>query len=428
MLDIRYIEAHTQEVIDKLQARHYSNAATEIATLLKTNATRKVTQKQSDDLARTLKQKAGEIGKLIAQKNESAASALKKEIKLYKKSYNDLIHTLKELEKRLKEQLLTIPNPPDPITPPGKTEADNKVVHEWGDLPTLPPNAQPHWELLERYELASFSLGAKITGSGFPIYQGKGAQLQRALIRFFLEEALQKGYEEVIPPLLVNAKTAQGTGQLPDKEGQMYTLQEPELYLIPTAEVPVTNIYSDQIIPVTKLPIKHVAYSSCFRKEAGSWGAHVRGLNRLHQFDKVELVQVVHPEQGHATLEKMRAYVQSLLEKLGLPYRTLLLCCGELGQTAAITYDLEVWSAAQKKWLEVSSISLFNDYQARRMNLRYEDGKEKGFCYTLNGSALALPRIVAALLENYQTTEEIQLPDALKPYLPFSSLKKTNTL
>lgn len=424
MLDIRYIEAHKEEVIDKLHARHYPHAATEIAALLQANVSRKAIQKQSDDMARTLKQKAGEIGKLLAQKNESAASALKKEIKGHKEKYNDLIHTLKDLEKTLKEQLLTIPNLPDSLTPPGKTEADNKVVHQWGDLPTLLPDAQPHWELLDTYGLASFSLGAKITGSGFPIYKGKGAQLQRALIRFFIEEALQKGYEEVIPPLLVNAKTAQGTGQLPDKEGQMYTLQAPELYLIPTAEVPVTNIYSERIIPVSQLPIQHVAYSSCFRKEAGSWGAHVRGLNRLHQFDKVELVEVVHPSQGRTTLEKMRTYVQSLLEKLGLPYRTLLLCCGELGQTAAITYDLEVWSAAQEKWLEVSSISLFNDYQARRMNLRYDDGKEKGFCYTLNGSALALPRIVAALLENYQTTQEILLPDALKAYLPFSSMKK----
>lgn len=422
MLDLRYLDNHSEEAIERLNHRKHFDASDPIQRLLKVNQKRRELQKSSDKLAETLHKKAKEVGRCLAQKDERAAIGLKEEIATLKASHKDLLHELKEHEKEVREMLLAIPNIPAAAVPKGEGEADNETVHTWGSIGDYAAATHPHWELLEKYQLASFSLGAKITGSGFPVYQGQGAQLQRALISFFLDEALQHGYQEVLPPLLVNEASAQGTGQLPDKEGLMYALQDSPLYLIPTAEVPVTNLYGQSILASEELPIKHVAYSACFRREAGSWGAHVRGLNRLHQFDKVELVEIHHPSHSKAALEQMRLYAQGLLEKLGLPYRTLLLCTSDLGHSAAMTYDLEVWSAAQKKWLEVSSISLFNDYQARRMNLRYREEGKNRFCHTLNGSALALPRILAALLENYQEEDRIQIPAVLHPYTKFTHI------
>lgn len=425
MLDIRYLESHMEEAVTRLSQRRHFDASDHIHRLLKMNQARKDAQKASDTLAETLNKKSKEVGRCLAAKDEQTATRLKEEIGTLKASYKELLHELKEREKEVKNLLFAIPNLPDPSVPKGGGEEDNQTIHAWGVIDEYPQAIHPHWELLEKYALASFSLGAKITGSGFPVYQGKGAKLQRALIAFFLDEALQYGYEEVLPPLLVNEEAAQGTGQLPDKEGLMYALQDAHLYLIPTAEIPVTNLYSQSILASDKLPIRHVAYSACFRREAGSWGAHVRGLNRLHQFEKVELVEIHHPSRSKEALEKMRTYVQGLLEKLKLPYRTLLLCTSDLGHSAALTYDLEVWSAAQKKWLEVSSISLFNDYQARRMNLRYREDGKKGFCHTINGSALALPRILAALLENNQQEDHIEIPAVLHPYTTFTHIRSS---
>jgi seryl-tRNA synthetase len=310
-----------------------------------------------------------------------------------------------------------LPNMPHSSVPLGKTPEDNENIHQEGVIPDLPADAAPHWDLTTKYKLVDFELGVKITGAGFPVYRGKGARLQRALINFFLEEGVKAGYEEIQPPLLVNEASGYGTGQLPDKEGQMYHAQIDNLYLIPTAEVPVTNIYRDMIVKASDFPIKNVAYSNCFRREAGSYGKDVRGLNRLHQFDKVEIVQIQHPDKSYETLELMRAHVAGLLRKLELPFRILRLCGGDMSFTSALTYDFEVFSAAQKKWLEVSSVSNFETFQANRMKLRFkdEDGKMR-FAHTLNGSALALPRIVAALLENNQTPEGINIPQALRPY------------
>jgi seryl-tRNA synthetase len=307
--------------------------------------------------------------------------------------------------------------------PPGKQASDNITVHEEGIIPKLPENAVPHWDLISKYDLIDFELGNKVTGAGFPFYKGKGARLQRALINFFLDEAIKAGYQEVQPPLMVNEASAFGTGQLPDKEGQMYTIGADKLYMIPTAEVPVTNIFRDVILQEKELPVKTTAYSSCFRREAGSWGKHVRGLNRLHQFDKVEIVEVVHPETSYQTLEAMKAHVAGLLQKLELPFRILRLCGGDMSFTSALTFDFEVYSAAQEMWLEVSSVSNFESFQANRMKLRFKDNNGQiNLAHTLNGSALALPRIVAALLENNQTDDGINIPKALQPYTGFERI------
>ena len=319
-----------------------------------------------------------------------------------------------------------IPNIPNPSVKLGSSEKENEILEEFGEIHTLSNEALPHWDLAKKYQLIDFELGVKITGAGFPVYKGKGAQLQRALINYFLNKAIDCGYEEVIPPLLVNADSGHGTGQLPDKEGQMYYIQEDQLFLIPTAEVPITNIFRDVIVTQDEFPIKHVGYTPCFRREAGSYGKDVRGLNRLHQFDKVEIVQISHPEKSYEILDEMVSYVKSLLENLGLPYRVVRLCGGDLGFTAALTYDFEVFSAAQDKWLEVSSVSNFETYQSNRLKLRYRDNNNKSqLVHTLNGSALALPRIMAAILENYQVNDGIQIPEVLIPFTGFKQINKT---
>ena len=318
--------------------------------------------------------------------------------------------------------LVTIPNIPHSSVPEGRSADDNEVVLENGEKPSLYEGAQPHWELIKKYDIIDFELGVKISGAGFPVYKGKGARIQRALINFFLDEALKAGYLEVQPPIVVNEDSGFGTGQLPDKEGQMYYVTEDKLYLIPTAEVPITNLYRDVILPEGQLPIKNVGYTPCFRREAGSWGAHVRGLNRLHQFDKVEIVRIEKPEKSYAALEEMSLHVQGLLQKLELPYRVLRLCGGDMGFTSALTYDMEVWSAAQQRWLEVSSVSNFETYQANRLKLRSKLEGKMQLMHTLNGSALALPRILASILENNQTPEGVRIPNVLVPYCGFEMI------
>ncbi len=348
------------------------------------------------------------------------ADAAKAEVAKLKESQKEVADALAATEVEIREILLTIPNVPCAMVPQGRTAEDNVVEKTGGHMPKLSADAMPHWDLAKKYNLIDFDLGVKITGAGFPVYLGKGAKLQRALIQFFLDEASKSGYLEVQPPYVVNEASGYGTGQLPDKEGQMYYVNEDNLYLIPTAEVPVTNIYRDVIIPADRLPIKNCAYSACFRREAGSYGKDVRGLNRLHQFDKVEIVRIEKPEDSYAALEEMKDHVQGLLEKLGLPWHILRLCGGDMSFTSAITFDFEVYSAAQGRWLEVSSVSNFETYQANRLKCRYRgDDKKTRLCHTLNGSALALPRIMAALLENNQTPEGIIVPECLRRYTGF---------
>jgi seryl-tRNA synthetase len=363
------------------------------------------------------------IGELMKAGKADEASSLRAAIALDKDKVKSLEESLTEFERKQQEILYKIPNVPAAIVPAGKSAEDNITVHEHGQVPTLHADAQPHWELIRKYDIIDFELGIKIAGAGFPVYKGKGARLQRALINFFLNEAGQAGYKEIQPPIVVNEASGYGTGQLPDKEGQMYFVNEDGLYLIPTAEVPITNLYRDVIVTEDDLPVKNVGYTPCFRREAGSWGAHVRGLNRLHQFDKVEIVQISRPEDSYRILDEMSLHVQGLLEKLELPYRKLLLCGGDMGFNSAITYDMEVFSAAQQRWLEVSSVSNFETFQANRLKLRYKnkDGKMQ-LLHTLNGSALALPRIVAALLENNQTKEGIKIPKVLVPYTGFEMI------
>ncbi|MFT6745885.1 MAG: seryl-tRNA synthetase [Glaciecola sp.] len=366
---------------------------------------------------------AKEIGVLFKSGKAQEANQLKEKVQAGKAQLQDLKESSSQIEQELKELLYTIPNIPHESVPVGNSEEENEEVKEGGVIPTLYEGALPHWDLLKKYDLVDFEVGVKITGAGFPVYKGKGARLQRALINFFLDEATNAGYNEIIPPLLVNEASGYGTGQLPDKEGQMYHAQVDDLYLIPTAEVPVTNLYRDEIIPSDQLPIKNVAYTPCFRREAGSYGKDVRGLNRLHQFDKVEIVQVVNPKDSYQVLEDMKDYVESLLTKLGLPFKILRLCTGDLGFTSALTFDFEVFSAGQDKWLEVSSVSNFETYQCNRLKLRFREGKEKPqLAHTLNGSALALPRMLAAILENYQTAEGIKIPEVLVPYTGFDSI------
>ena len=328
-----------------------------------------------------------------------------------------------QAEEELKALLYTLPNVPHAAVPEGKSAEDNEIVLSHGEIPTLPEGKLPHWDLIKKYDIIDFDLGVKIAGAGFPVYKGKGARLQRGLINFFLDQALAAGYMEVQPPILVNEDSGYGTGQLPDKEGQMYYATEDKLYLIPTAEVPITNLYRDVLVNVSDLPIKNVGYTPCFRREAGSWGAHVRGLNRLHQFDKVEIVQITHPDHSYEALEQMSSYVQGLLQQLELPYRVLRLCGGDMGFTSAMTYDMEVYSAAQERWLEVSSVSNFETYQANRLKLRFKgEDKKSLLAHTLNGSALALPRIVASILENNQGPDGIRMPKVLHSYLGFDRI------
>lgn len=410
-----------------LRKKHFANAEATIEQVLTLDQQRRDTQRDLDDVLAQSNVKAGQIGALMKAGDKAGAEAAKGETAELKVRSKDLADTLRQLEADLQTLLVTLPNLPHSSVPEGRTADDNEVVLEHGEKPILHANAQPHWELIKKYDrdggpMIDFELGVKITGAGFPVYKGKGARIQRAMINFFLDEALKAGFTEVQPPIVVNEESGFATGQLPDKEGQMYYVNEEKLYLIPTAEVPITNLYRDVILPESQLPIKNVGYTPCFRREAGSWGAHVRGLNRLHQFDKVEIVRIEKPENSYAALEEMSQYVQSLLQKLELPYRVLRLCGGDMGFASALTYDMEVWSAAQQRWLEVSSVSNFETYQSNRLKLRTKVEGKMQLLHTLNGSALALPRILASILENNQTPEGIRIPAVLVPYCGFEMI------
>lgn len=423
MLQISVIRENTEKVIAGLRKKHFANAENIITQVLEIDTQRRQAQKEQDDTLAESNRLSKQIGVLMKEGKTAEAEQTKIQAKNLSEEAKKLVDKVNELEEQLQQILVTIPNIPSEQVPEGKTAEENVVVHQHGEIPNLPENALPHWELIVKYNIIDFELGNKVTGAGFPFYKGKGAKLQRALINFFLDEAEKAGYYEVQPPILVNKDSGFGTGQLPDKDGQMYYVGADELYLIPTAEVPITNIYRDVILELKDLPIRNVGYTPCFRREAGSWGADVRGLNRLHQFDKVEIVQIQHPEKSYEALEEMRLYVQGLLEKLELPYRVVKLCGGDMSFTSALTYDMEVYSAAQKKWLEVSSVSNFESYQANRLKLRFRDENKKvQLLHTLNGSALALPRIVAAMLENNQTTEGIRIPKVLRPYTGFEKI------
>ena len=423
MLTVQYIRENKEEVIERLSIKNFSNFAL-IDEVLQLDEQRRISQKEHDDMLAEANSLAREIGQLFKEGKASDAENLKQRNTTIKDQAKVLAEQLENIKNQLQSRLVEIPNLPHLSVPRGRTPNENLKVHEEGSMPDLPANAVPHWDLITRFNLIDFDLGNKVTGAGFPFYTGKGARLQRALINFFLDEAVAAGYQEVQPPLLVNEASAYGTGQLPDKEGQMYAIGLDNLYLIPTAEVPITNIFRDVILPMEKLPVKTVAYSNCFRREAGSWGKHVRGLNRLHQFDKVEIVQIAHPEKSYEQLEQMREHVTGLLRKLKLPFRILKLCGGDMSFTSALTYDFEVYSAAQQMWLEVSSVSNFEGFQANRMKLRIKDKAGNiQTAHTLNGSALALPRIVAALLENNQTENGINIPEALQAYTNFAVIE-----
>lgn len=419
MLQLTVLRENTQEVKQRLNKRNPAFAAVVDEVLALDERTRAAKQQMENHQAEANKI-AKQVGELMKSGKRDEAEEVKKQSSNLKEQAKQLEETVKQLEEELFAKLVTLPNTPNEIVPEGKTPEENLNIYQSGEIPKLADGAVPHWDLITKYNLIDFELGTKITGAGFPVYRGKGARLQRGLVNFFLDEAMKAGYEEIVPPFLVNADSGFGTGQLPDKEGQMYHAQVDDLYLIPTAEVPVTNIYRDVILKEEELPIKNVAYSPCFRREAGSWGAHVRGLNRLHQFEKVEIVQIATPEQSYAILDEMVKHVQGLLEKLELPYRILRLCGGDMGFTSALTYDFETYSAAQQRWLEVSSTSNFESFQANRLKCRYKtkDGKNQ-LVHTLNGSALALPRILATILENNQTPDGIKIPKALVPYVGF---------
>lgn len=422
MLQVNYIRKNKEEVIEKLAVKNF-NAAAIIEEIIGLDDQRRQTQKQLDDGLAEANQAAREIGGLYKQGKREEAEILKSRTVELKHLTKELTDKLEEVVSILNSKLVMLPNIPHPSVVPGKTPEDNETIHEEGTMPELPEDSVPHWDLISRYDIVDFDLGNKVTGAGFPFYKGKGAKLQRALINFFLDKALEAGYVEFQPPLLVNEESGYGTGQLPDKDGQMYHATIDNLYLVPTAEVPITNIYRNVILKPEELPIKNVAYSTCFRREAGSWGAHVRGLNRLHQFDKVEIVHIATAETSYAILEEMREHVGSLIRELELPFRILRLCGGDLSFTSALTYDFEVYAAAQKRWLEVSSVSNFESFQANRMKLRYKnDQGNTVIAHTLNGSALALPRIVAALLENNQGPDGIRIPKALVPYTGFETI------
>lgn len=419
MLTLQQIKENPENVIKRLAVKGF-DAKEPIDNVLALDDRRRKLQLANDNAAAELKQYAARIGQLMKQGLKEEADQAKAQVAALKESQKEIADTLAQTETEIRDILLTIPNTPCDMVPEGRTAEDNVVEKTGGPMPDLPEDALPHWDLAKKYNLIDFDLGVKITGAGFPVYIGKGARLQRALIQFFLDEAGKAGYLEIQPPYVVNEASGYGTGQLPDKEGQMYFVNEDRLYLIPTAEVPVTNIYRDVILSESELPKKNCAYSACFRREAGSYGKDVRGLNRLHQFDKVEIVRIEKPENSYAALEEMKDHVQGLLEKLGLPWHILRLCGGDMSFTSAITFDFEVFSAAQKRWLEVSSVSNFETYQANRLKCRYRAADKKTqLCHTLNGSALALPRIMAALLENNQTPAGIVVPECLRKYTGF---------
>lgn len=424
MLELNFIRANKSRVIQGLKIKNFSEEDLQIVEeILSLDDTRKEVQTELDSLLAERNQLSKTIGDLMKAGKRAEAESQRERVGQLKEQAAKLEDSLKDTKVQLEELLLKVPNIPHESVPPGATPEDNEVYKAWASpLPELSSDALPHWELAQKYNIFDLELGVKLTGSGFPVYRGKGAKLERALISFFLDEATRAGFEEVIPPLMVNEDTARATGQLPDKEGQMYYVERDNLYLIPTAEVPVTNIYRDVILDAADFPVKMTAYTPCFRREAGSYGAHVRGLNRVHQFDKVEIVVLQHPDKSYETLQEMLAHVSGLLDKLELPYRILRLCGGDMSFTSALTFDFEVFSAAQKRWLEVSSVSNFETYQSNRMKLRFRDGKSTRLAHTLNGSALALARIVAALLENNQTPEGIVIPKALQSYTGFELL------
>jgi len=423
MLTLKLIQSNPDFVIERLKVKNFD--ATQIINQVnELNTQRKLTQTRVDNLKAEMNNLSKEIGNLFKEGKTSEANAAKEKTAELKEEIKNLDQTFAEIDDKLNNLVVMLPNIPHQLVPEGRTAEDNLEIRRGGSIPALPENKMPHWDLIKKYDIIDFELGIKLTGAGFPVYKGKGAKLQRALINFFLDEGEKAGYREVQPPIMVNEDSGFGTGQLPDKEGQMYHATADNLYLVPTAEVPVTNIYRDEILEEAELPIKNMAYTPCFRREAGSWGAHVRGLNRLHQFDKVEIVQIAHPENSYEILDQMVAHVENLISKLGLPYRIIRLCGGDMSFTSAMTYDFEVFSAAQERWLEVSSVSNFETFQANRLKCRYKgkDSKKTELVHTLNGSALALPRIVAAILENYQTKDGISIPEVLVPFCGFNKI------
>jgi seryl-tRNA synthetase len=422
MLQIPFIRQHTEQVKERLAVKHFQELSL-VDEIIALDDERRKLQLEFDTTQAKVNSASKEIGQLMAKGQKEEAEALKQSVPSLKQSLQPISEKLASVEKQLEATIVKLPNLPSINVPKGRTPEDNVVVREGGSKPILPQTAVPHWDLAKKYKLIDFELGNKITGSGFPVYTGKGARLQRALIQYFLDYNTAAGYTEIIPPFVVNEASAFGTGQLPDKEGQMYYVNEDQFYLIPTSEVPVTNIYRDELVKESDLPIRMTAYSPCFRREAGSYGKDVRGLNRLHQFEKVEIVQLVHPDSSYAVLEEMVLHVELLLQSLKLPYRILNLCGGDMGFASAQTYDFEVYSAAQEKWLEVSSVSNFEAYQTNRLKARFKDANGKNhLLHSLNGSSLALPRILACLLENNQTENGIELPEVLHQYLGFKSI------
>ena len=422
MLQLQKIRDHKDEYVAALAKRNIDGASL-LEQVIVLDEKRRATQTELDNTLAESNKLSKEIGGLFKSGKKEEANALKQRTGALKESSKALGETLQETVRQLDELLYQIPNIPHPSVPQGSTDEDNEEIFREGDIPVLHQHALPHWELAKKYDIINFELGVKVTGAGFPVYTGKGAKLQRALINYFLDRNTAAGYKELQVPHLVNAASGFGTGQLPDKEGQMYHIGADDLYLIPTAEVPVTNLFRDELLTVQDFPIKYTGYTPCFRREAGSYGAHVRGLNRLHQFDKVEIVRVEHPDNSYQALEEMVAHVKGILKELGLPYRILRLCGGDLGFTSALTYDFEVFSTAQERWLEISSVSNFEAYQANRLKLRFKDNNGKRhLAHTLNGSALALPRVLAGILENFQTENGIKIPKVLVPYCGFEMI------
>ncbi|MFT4770121.1 MAG: seryl-tRNA synthetase [Cryomorphaceae bacterium] len=425
MLQTNILRENREDILRRLEKRGDNNLRNLVAEALDIDKKKREKQAESDALLAEMNQASREIGSLMKDGKREEAELAKVKVAEIKAKSQEMKQEFASFEEALNNVLYQIPNVPNDLVPAGKSEDDNEEIYSEGEIPDLGENCKPHWDLADDYKLIDFQTGVKITGAGFPLYMGKGAKLQRALINFFLDEADKSGYEELIPPFMVNKESGYGTGQLPDKEGQMYHVTEDDLYLIPTAEVPITNVYRDVILNPSDLPIKHCGYSPCFRREAGSYGKDVRGLNRLHQFEKVEIVQISKPEDSYKLLDEMVEHVKGLLKKLELPYRVLRLCGGDLGFAAAITYDFEVYSAAQKRWLEVSSVSNFETFQSNRLKCRYRSEEKKTeFVHTLNGSAMALPRIMAALLENNQKEDGIVIPEALQEYTRFSKIEK----
>jgi seryl-tRNA synthetase len=423
MLTINLLREKKEFVIERLKVKNFDAAAT-IEKILSLDSSRREIQSKTDAMQGEMNRISKEIGTLMKDGKREEAEAAKTKTYSLKEDIKILTDKLIPIDSELKTEIVKLPNLPHESVAKGFGADDNIKVREGGVMPSIAENAVPHWDLIKKYDIIDFDLGIKLTGAGFPVYKGKGAKLQRALINFFLDEGEKAGYNEVMPPIMVNEDSGFGTGQLPDKEGQMYHATLDNFYMIPTAEVPVTNIYRDVILTSEMLPVKNIAYTPCFRREAGSWGAHVRGLNRLHQFDKVEIVQIAHPDNSYKSLEDMVNHVEGLVSKLGLPYRILRLCGGDMSFTSALTYDFEVWSAAQKRWLEVSSVSNFESFQANRLKCRFKEkgDKQTRLVHTLNGSALALPRIVAAILENNQTEAGIKIPAVLIPYTGFDMI------